>query len=248
MIVLKNVSLDYPVYGQEPRLITKKLISLASAGKFISSNKIPYVRSVDSLSLTISPGQRVALIGNNGAGKTTILKLISGIYKPSRGKVSVVGTVCPILGTGFGLDDDATGYENIVLGGIVLGAKARDMKEKIEEIADFTELGEFLRMPLKTYSAGMKARLAFDITTSIESDILVIDEGIGAGDKTFNLKAHDRLTHFLKKASILILASHSEELVRQFCTHGLVMKSGRQEFFGPIDEALSYYANDYDTK
>ncbi|MDF3047359.1 MAG: hypothetical protein K0R73_477 [Candidatus Midichloriaceae bacterium] len=245
MIVFEKVSLDYPVYGQDPRLITRKIISLASAGKFVSSNKIPYIRSIDNLTLTINSGDRVGLIGNNGAGKTTILKLISGIYQPTSGKVYVEGKVCPILGSGFGLDDEATGYENIILGGIALGRSVAEMKEKVTEIAEFTELGDFLRMPFKTYSAGMKARLSFAITTSFESQILAIDEGIGAGDRDFSVIAKNRLDQFLTQASTLIIASHSEDLIKRFCTHGLVMKSGKSKFYGTVDDALKYYAEEY---
>lgn len=245
MIVFENVSLDYPIYGQEPRLLTRHIISLASAGKFINNQKIPYIRSVDDLTLTINSGERVGLIGNNGAGKTTILKLISGIYQPTNGKITVEGKVCPILGSGFGLDDEATGYENIILGGIALGRSVYEMKQKVEEIAEFTNLGEFLRMPFKTYSAGMKARLSFAITTSIESQILAIDEGIGAGDRDFSVIAKKRLDEFLTQANTLIIATHSEDMIKRFCTHGLVMKGGKKLFYGKVDDALKYYAEEY---
>lgn len=245
MIKLQNVSLEFPIYGHEPRMLTKKILSLASAGKFVRNHKIPYVRSVDNLSLDIKVGERVGLIGNNGAGKTSILKLMAGIYQPTHGSIHAEGTIFPILGSGFGLDHEATGYENIVLGGIALGHSVKTIQEKIPEIEEFTELGEFLHMPLKTYSAGMMTRLAFAITTSIKSDILVIDEGIGAGDKDFNTKAQKRLDQFLQEASILVLASHSEELIKKFCTHGLVMKGGKKQFYGPIKEALEYYKDRY---
>jgi ABC-2 type transport system ATP-binding protein/lipopolysaccharide transport system ATP-binding protein len=238
---LKDVSLEYPVYTNQPKLFAKKLATLAGAGKFVKHNKLAYVRSVDNLTMNLSSGDRVGLIGNNGAGKTTVLKLIAGIYKPTSGSVSVTGSICSVLGSGFGLDEDATGYENIILGGIANGHSAKEMQGKVKDIEEFTRLGKFLDMPLKTYSAGMRARLAFAITTSFTSDILIMDEGIGVGDKEFYDKAQKRLDSFLDKANILIMASHSEALLKQFCNYGLVMKSGQKQYFGPIDEAFDYY-------
>jgi ABC-2 type transport system ATP-binding protein len=244
-ISMKNVCLDYPIYGHEPRLVTKKLISLVSAGKIVQNTKIPYVRSVDNLTLEVKSGERIGLIGNNGAGKTTILKLISGIYTPSSGTMEIDGNVNPILGSGFGLDEEATGYENIILGGIALGRSVKEMQQLTPEIAEFTKLGEFLSMPFKTYSAGMKARLAFAITTSFESEILAIDEGIGAGDKDFNDRAENRLDQFMTNAKIMILASHSNDLIKKFCTHTLVMKGGKQLFYGKVEDGLRFYMEEY---
>ncbi len=246
MLILKNVTLNYPIYGGlEPKLLTRTIASLVSAGKFVKNKKVSCVRSIDDLSLEVKSGERLGLLGNNGAGKTTLLKLMAGIYKPSSGSLTIEGSVCPILGTGFGLDEEATGYENIILGGIALGRSVAEMKGKISEITEFTELGTYLYMPIKTYSAGMKTRLAFAITTSFNSDIIAIDEGIGAGDSSFQAKAEKRLNKFLKRANILVMASHSNELLQKFCTHGLVMKSGKQEFHGTISEAIKYYKNHY---
>lgn len=244
-ISIEKVCLDYPVYGQEPRLFTKKMLSLASAGRLVRSSKVSYVRSVEDLTLSVTSGQRVGLIGNNGAGKTSILKLVSGIYAPSSGVINVDGAINPILGSGYGLDEEATGYENIILGGVTLGRTVKEMKELTKQIAEFTELGSFLDMPFKTYSAGMKTRLAFGITTSFSADILVVDEGIGAGDKDFNAKAQKRLSEFMNNAKILLLASHSNDLIKQFCTHVLVMKGGKNVFFGSVEDGFNYYENEY---
>lgn len=240
-IILENITLDYPIFGSNLRLITKRIASLATAGKISSNEKIQFVRSLNNISLTINPGDKVALIGGNGAGKTSLLKVISGIFKPTKGKVKVNGNVTTILGFGFGLEEEATGYENIILGGLSLGYTIKQMLAKTHSIGEFTELGEFLNMPIKTYSSGMKARLAFAITISFDPGILIIDEGIGVGDKQFLNKAQKRIEDFLNNASTLILASHSSELLKKFCTRGLVLKNGNIKFDGSIDSALDYY-------
>jgi ABC-2 type transport system ATP-binding protein len=239
-IILENVNLDYPVYGSGPRFFAKRLVSLASAGMIHVNERYSFIRSLDDVTLIVKAGDRLALIGGNGAGKSSLLKIISGIYHPTRGKITIKGKVTPILGFGFGLDDSASGYENIILGGVALGYSVNYMKAKTKEIEDFTELGDFLNMPIKTYSSGMRARLAFAITTSTGSEILVMDEGIGAGDNAFFNKAQKKLESFLGMASILVIASHSTDLLKRFCNKGVVMKHGKLEFIGSLDDALTY--------
>lgn len=241
-ISLKSVILDYPIYGTGFNLFSRKLVSIATAGKISSNQNCQYVRALDNISLNFIPGDSIALIGGNGAGKTTLLKLLAGIFYPTSGKVNVSGNVATLLGTGFGLDENATGYENILLGGIVLGISRSIMRSKIEEIEDFTDLGEFLNLPLRTYSAGMRARLAFAISTSINPDILIVDEGLAVGDHSFYDKANKRFEEFLGKSSILVFASHSSELVKRFCNKSIVMNHGRIEFQGSIDDGLDYYS------
>jgi len=243
-IRVKDVVLDYRVYDYRTLSIKNTLVSLASAGKIASQHDgILKVRALDGMSFELKRGDRLGLIGGNGSGKTSLLKLLAGIYEPTSGTVEIEGKVTTLLGTGFGLDDEASGYENILLGGIALGFSLKDMQEKVVSIADFTELGQFLNMPLRTYSAGMRARLAFAIATCREPDILVIDEGIGAGDNSFYEKANRKMQSFLEAASILVMASHSEELLKTFCTTCLCLNSGQVVFHGPLDEGLSYYHN-----
>jgi ABC-2 type transport system ATP-binding protein len=241
-IKLDNVSLEYTVYDYSMLSLQKTLVSLASAGSISKhKNGIVNVRSIDNLSMQLKAGDKLALIGGNGAGKTSLLKLISGIYEPTRGRCKVQGKITTILGTGFGLDDEATGYQNILLGGIALGYSKKDMMGCTDDIAEFSELGEFLNMPLRTYSAGMRARLAFGIATCKKPDIVIIDEGIGAGDASFYEKANKRLEAFLGDASILIIASHSDDLIKKFCNKCLYLNHGKQEFFGGIEEGLNLY-------
>lgn len=244
-IELKNVSLDYPVYDYSALSLQKAIISLASAGR-ISKPKdgVVKVRSIDGLSLDLRAGDKLAVIGGNGAGKTSLLKLIAGIYEPSTGESKVSGRVTTLLGTGFGLDEDATGYQNIVLGGLALGFRLKEMKECVDDIAEFSELGEFLNMPLRTYSAGMRARLAFGIATCKQPEIVIMDEGIGAGDAHFIEKANQRLEYFLNDANIMIMASHSDNLLEKFCNKCLYMKNGKALFFGGLKEGLAMYAQD----
>ncbi len=239
-IILKNVSLDYPVLGHNPKF-SKRVLSLASAGRISSGTKKQYVRSIDKLNLHLKPGDKLAVIGGNGAGKTSLLKLIAGIYDQSSGEKSVVGRVTTILGTGFGLDEEATGYQNIFLGGIALGYSYKEMEACFKDIEEFTDLGDFLNLPLRVFSAGMKARLAFAIATCKHPDILIIDEGVGTGDKAFLERAEMRLTEFLSKANILLMASHSNDLLRKFCNKCLLMNNGKAVYFGDLEKGIELY-------
>jgi ABC-2 type transport system ATP-binding protein len=240
---LQNVTLDYPVYDYRVMSLRFMLTSLASAGTINHPNNgITYIRSVENVSLSLGRGDRLAIIGGNGAGKTSLLKTIAGIYDPSHGKRTTIGKITTLLGTGFGLDDEATGFQNIILGGLALGYRIAEMEAATQDIVSFTQLGEFLEMPLRTYSAGMRARLAFAIATCNKPDIVIIDEGIGAGDASFYEKANARLNAFLGDASILILASHSTALLRQFCNKALVLDHGKQVFLGDLEDGLAKYA------
>ena len=216
-------------------MFTQKLLSLASAGIISSNEKYNFVKGLDCINLELKAGDRLGIIGGNGAGKTTLLKTIAGIYSPTGGERKVNGHITTLISTGFGMDDEATGYQNIILGGLALGFSKEEMLDRYSDIEAFTELGNFLNMPLKTFSAGMRLRLAFAIATCIEPEILLIDEGIGAGDAEFYEKAKNRVHHFVKKAAILVIASHSDDLIKQFCNkaiymaHGKIISSGNVE-------------------
>lgn len=241
-IKVENVTLDYKIYEHSTLSFKKTLVSLATAGAITKNNKgIIKVRSLANIDLSLKPGDKLGLIGGNGAGKTSLLKLLAGIYEPTIGHVESRGKITTLLGTGFGLDDEASGYQNILLGGIALGYSMKEMKECSDNIAEFTELGDFLNMPLRTYSAGMRARLAFAIATCKRPDILLIDEGIGAGDTSFYEKANKRLEAFLGNASILVLASHSDSLIKRFCNKCLYLNHGKIEYFGDLDKGLKLY-------
>jgi ABC-type polysaccharide/polyol phosphate transport system ATPase subunit len=241
-ITLKDVTVNFPVYDGASRSFRTRLIAATTGGRIqaMARHRI-VVNALDRLSFSIAHGDRVALIGNNGAGKTTLLRVLAGIYIPFPGQVRIEGKIAPLFDTGFGMDIDATGYENIRLRSIYLGLSRREMESKIDDIVEFCELGSFLNMPLRIYSAGMQMRLAFAVSTCIDPEILLLDEQIGAGDAVFMAKASRRLEQLVERSGILVLASHSDEAVRQFCTKGIILENGRLAFFGPVDEALARY-------
>jgi ABC-2 type transport system ATP-binding protein/lipopolysaccharide transport system ATP-binding protein len=195
------------------------------------------------VSFALKQGDRVALIGHNGAGKTTLLRVLAGIYRPVSGRIVSEGRIAPLFDISLGMNPDSTGWENIRIRALYLGMKTDEINRKIEAIAEFTELGQFLEMPLRTYSLGMQTRLAFAVSTAIDPEILLLDEGIGAGDAAFIEKATLRLDEFVERAGIMVLASHSMNLVERFCNKALVMEHGRVKFFGPAAEAMDFYGN-----
>ena len=199
------------------------------------------VRALDEVSFEIASGERLALIGPNGAGKTTLLKVLAGVYEPTRGRVFSSGRVSSLLDMNVGLNADATGHENIILRGMYMGIHPRDMRARAAAIAEFTELGDYLDMPVRTYSAGMMIRLAFSISTCIPPDILIMDEWLTAGDAQFLGKAQRRIEEFVRHSSILVLASHSLELAEQWCTRGILLQHGRVLATGPVKDVVAAY-------
>ena len=191
--------------------------------------------------LEFNKGDRVGLIGRNGSGKTTLLRVLSGAYEPTSGDIDVSGSLSSLTDITLGMDMEADGYENIMLRSIVMGRTRREAKERISEIEEFTGLGEYLRLPVRVYSSGMLLRLAFAVSTAIEPEILLMDEMIGAGDAHFIEKAQARLQNLMSDASILVLASHSSDILRQFCNRGVVLEQGQVVFSGELEACLSYY-------
>lgn len=241
-IRLDRVSVQFPLYGGSARSLRNRLVSGATGGRIGSDDRArTCVQALSQLSVAIAHGERVALVGHNGAGKTTLLRVLAGIYTPQAGRVVVQGRLAPLFDIGLGMDGEATGYENIRLRGLYLGLSRREVESRIDEIADFTELGGFLDMPIRTYSAGMQARLSFAICTSVDPDILLLDEGIGAGDDAFMTKADARLSRFVARAGILVLASHSGGLLSRLCTRALRLDQGRLVDDGPLDEVMRRY-------
>jgi ABC-2 type transport system ATP-binding protein/lipopolysaccharide transport system ATP-binding protein len=239
-ISLNGVSVEFPLYGGAARSLRNRLVSGATGGRIGSDARArSCVEALSELDLNIEHGERVALIGHNGAGKTTLLRVLAGIYAPQHGRVVVKGRIAPLFDIGLGMDGEATGYDNIRLRGLYLGLSRREVEGRIDEIADFTELGAFLDMPIRTYSAGMQARLSFAISTSVDPEILLLDEGIGAGDSAFIDKANARLDRFVARAGILVLASHNGELLSRLCTRALRLSHGRLVDDGPLAEVMS---------
>lgn len=243
-ISLQDVSVSFPIYDVTSRSLRNRLMKASTGGRIGAGfGDRVVVDALDGISLTVEHGDRVALIGHNGAGKTTLLRVLAGIYTPHRGQVHVKGRVAPLFDTAFGMDLEATGYENIRLRGLYLGLSKAEIEAKLADIAAFTELGSFLDVPIRTYSQGMQTRLAFAVSTSIDPEVLLLDEQIGAGDAAFMEKASERLHGLVARSGILVLASHSAQAVKRFCTKGIVLEHGRKIFYGSAEEALEFYGS-----
>lgn len=215
---LENCSLNLPVYGASNRSLKQMMLSAATGGRIAAdSRKLTVVEALRDVSLEVTAGDRVGLVGHNGAGKTTLLRLLAGIYEPSAGSFHSQGRVTSLLDLTLGLDYEATGYENIVLRGLILGASKADMTRLTPQIAEFSELGDYLNMPVRTYSSGMVLRLAFAIVTSVHADILLMDEWLSVGDAGFVKKAEAHMQEFVGKADILVLASHNANIIEDLC-------------------------------
>jgi ABC-type polysaccharide/polyol phosphate transport system ATPase subunit len=227
-ISIKDLSVEFAIYGSSSRSLKNTIMAQATGGRIMSGARdVVAVRAIDGLSLELRDGDRVGLVGHNGSGKTTLLRVLAGIYKPARGTITIEGRVGTILDPTAGIDTEATGIENIYLRGHLLGMTRREIEASIDDISSFTDLGDFLTLPMKTYSAGMSARLAFGISTALQHEILLIDEGIGAGDDAFQEKAQKRIEGLFARTSIVLLASHSEELIKRYCNRKIRMDHGQ---------------------
>ncbi|HEX4045470.1 MAG TPA: ABC transporter ATP-binding protein [Gammaproteobacteria bacterium] len=243
-IDLKRVFVEFPIYNINSRSLKKNFLRLATGGTVSKdANKHVIVRSLNDVSLSVRQGDRIGLIGHNGSGKTTLLRLLARIYEPTDGDLQITGHVSPMLDLMHGIEAEFTGYENITMRGTILGISRQQINQQMEEIAELTGLGDYLSMPVRTYSSGMMVRLAFAISTSIQPDILLIDEIFGAGDADFLQKARNRMISLLNQSNIVIMATHSDELIREFCNKALLLEGGRIKYFGAVDEALALYHN-----
>jgi ABC-2 type transport system ATP-binding protein/lipopolysaccharide transport system ATP-binding protein len=240
-VSLEHVTVRFPIYQGAARSLRHRLISASTGGRIGGERGQLCVEALTDISFKLEHGDRLALIGHNGAGKTTLLRVLAGIYTPESGTVKTEGRIAPLFDAGFGMDMDASGYDNIRLRGLYLGLTKSQVEERMPDIVEFTELGSFLEMPMRTYSAGMQARLSFAISTSIDPEILLLDEGIGAGDAAFVEKAGRRMQSFVERTGILVLASHSNELIRKFCNKGALVNKGKLLHFGPLEEVIEAY-------
>lgn len=221
--------------------LRKRVLSAATGGLISLDGSLPVVKALDGISFTLNEGDRLGIIGHNGAGKSTLLKVLARIYKPTAGEVVIKGRLVSTLNLGLGMEAEATGIENIIIRGLLLGMKRSEIEERLDEIVAFTELGNYLNMPVRIYSSGMLTRLAFATVTSMDSDILLMDEVIGTGDAAFIEKAENRLNEFINRSKILVLASHSEEIIRKFCNVALVLRHGKVVGIGSVDEMFNLY-------
>ncbi|HQG65868.1 MAG: ABC transporter ATP-binding protein [Smithella sp.] len=226
-IRMNNVCVDFPIYNTTGRSLKNQLMQAATGGRMGSNEQgRVVVRALQSISLEFKEGDRVGVVGRNGAGKSTLLRVISGVYEPIEGFLEVQGKITSMIDLSLGMDGEATGVENIYLRGALLGFHRQWLSSKISDIVDFAGLGDFIRMPLRTYSTGMQMRLAFSIATLVQPEILLMDEWLTVGDADFKEKAQQRLHEIVQKSSILIIATHSPELVKTICNRTVRLDRG----------------------
>jgi ABC-type polysaccharide/polyol phosphate transport system ATPase subunit len=239
-ISLKQVVIDFPIVNAATQSLQLRLYQ-ALGGKLTAHHKVVVVRALNGIDLELKDGDRLGLIGRNGSGKTTLLRVLAGVYPATGGSASIEGSISSFTDLALGMDPEATGWDNIIFRCAFLGLSFREAKKLSPAIADFSELGEYLDLPVRTYSSGMFLRLAFAISTCIEPDILIMDEMITAGDAQFIQKAERRLHKIVGKANILALASHDMTIIENICNKVLWLDQGIVKQFGPPDAILEAY-------
>jgi len=223
-IELKNVTVQFPIYSFHSRSLKNSLVGKITGGEIGRnvSNQVS-VTALHELSIELKEGDRLGVMGPNGAGKSTLLRVIAGIYTPTSGSIKVNGRIASLIDISLGMELEASGYENIRMRGVMMGLSLKQIKSLEEEIAEFTELGPYLNMPIRSYSTGMHMRLGFAASTTVPADILLMDDWLSVGDEAFMVKAEKRLQDYIKKSSILVIASHSEETIKKLTNKKLVL-------------------------
>jgi len=242
-VVLDDVHVEFPIYGSQ-RSLRKALFQRATGGLISHADKNGervIIKALSGVSMNLQEGDRVGLVGHNGAGKSTLLRVIAGVYEPTSGRITTEGRITPLFDAMPGLDGEDTGYENIITGGLLLGMTREEIEQKIPEIEEFSELGEYLTLPVRTYSSGMVTRLSFAVATSVEPGVLLMDEGIGTGDARFAERARKRMNEFIGRSRIVVIATHSDQLLRSMCNKGVLMQAGRVLMVGDVEEVLCRY-------
>ena len=237
-----NVWLEYPVFGSLPKSVVNTQATPFSrhAGALTITNEHGNgnISALCDVSIDLKAGDRLALLGRNGSGKSTLLRVLAGVYHPTRGTVVHDGRIAPIFAVGLGVRREATGRRNIVLRGLMAGLTKRQSESKIDEIVEFSELGPYIDLPVRSYSAGMAMRLSFAMATAFTPDILLLDEWIGAGDERFQKKAADRMNSLVSNAGITVIASHRRQLIRRVCNVALWLDGGRPRLLGEVEEVF----------
>ena len=243
-IIFEHVNIDFPIYNAKNRSLKNKVMQAATGGKVSFGADGTVIRSLEDVSFEIHEGERVGLVGHNGAGKSTLLRALSNVYAPTVGRAEVVGEIGSLVDIGLGIDGEATGRENVFIRGALLGLKRKEIEDRFDEIVEFSELGEFINMPVRTYSSGMHLRLAFAVATIIRPEILLMDEWLSVGDAAFNEKAEQRLNNLVKSSRILVIASHSRELIERTCNRVMWFEHGRLKLDSdPHTVCQAYWGN-----
>lgn len=241
-IHLRDVSVSFPIYNVNTRSFKKRFVRAATGGSVgEDAQQHVMINALKHISLSMVDGDRIGLIGHNGCGKSTFLRLLAKIYEPTTGDIHIDGNISALLDIMQGIETEFTGYENIYTRGTLIGLSRKEIDKHVHEIAEFSGLGDYLAMPIRSYSSGMRVRLAFAISTCIKPDILLIDEVFGAGDADFMNKARNKMISLLHQSSVVVLATHSDDLIREFCNKVLLLDGGQIKFFGETGEGLRIY-------
>ena len=231
----KDIVVEFPIYGAKSRLLKTRVLNAATGGRLArDAGEGVIVRALNGLSFEFNESDRVGVVGHNGSGKSTLLRVLVGAYEPVRGSIKTVGRIASMLSVTVGMDAEATGYENVFLRAAIMGLTPKQTNTVADEICEFSGLGDYIHMPLRTYSSGMHMRLAFAISTSVAADIVVMDEWLSAGDHAFAEQAESRLTRLVDQAKILVLASHDEQLIRRTCNKILQLDHGDMVKFAAL--------------
>ncbi len=228
VVSARDLVVEFPIYDAKSRSLKNTVLRAATGGAIASdsANNV-VVRALDHVTFELVEGERIGLVGHNGSGKTTLLRALAGVYEPISGTLDVRGRVASMLSITLGMDVDASGYDNIFLRGMILGLTRREIREMVEEVSEFSELGDYIQMPMRTYSAGMTMRLMFAISTCVQADIILMDEWLSVGDQDFTQKAEARLIKLVDRSKLLVIASHSPDVIENMCTRVIHMEHGK---------------------
>lgn len=228
IVSARDLVIEFPIYGAAGRSLKKTMMRAATGGVIAatSSDRV-IVRAIDHVTFDFNEGERIGLVGHNGSGKTTLLRAIAGVYEPGSGSIEVRGRIASMLSIDMGMDVEATGWDNIFLRGAIMGLRRREITRLIDDVCEFAGLGDYVYMPMRTYSSGMIMRLMFAISTSVKADIILMDEWLSVGDDDFSNMAQKRLLDLVDQASLLVIASHDREVIRNTCTRVVHFEHGR---------------------
>jgi lipopolysaccharide transport system ATP-binding protein len=244
-ISLRQASVVLPIFNSSSRSLTDSLVSAATGGVLTAQRGGHIsIEALKNLDLEISSGDRLGIMGHNGSGKSTLLRLLSGIYEPSSGKIERSGSISSLVDISLGINAESTGRENIFLRGKLMGLSKKEIDEKIDEIIEFSELGDYINLPVRIYSSGMLLRLAFSVSTSITADILIMDEWLSVGDGAFAERASNRLRELVDSSEILVIASHTRSLIEETCNKVVWLEHGVIKKVGPVAEIVPEYFGD----
>jgi lipopolysaccharide transport system ATP-binding protein len=241
-IDFRDVSIEFPIFNATGRSLTSKLLKAATGGKLDSDSQgRVMVRALNNLSFTLKEGDLVGLVGHNGAGKSTLLRALGGVYAPTKGSAEIQGDIGSLIDISLGINPEATGQENVFIRAQLLGLTKQEVALRYDEIVEFAELGDFMKMPVRTYSSGMQLRLAFAISTIVRPEILLMDEWLSIGDENFRAKAEARLGELVSRTKILVIASHTRDLLESVCNRVIWLEHGSVKMDGTAEEVVPAY-------